>query len=63
MYEFIVTERLAAAGQYLVTAATRGEALQKVLDNDESVCTLGEPEFHTVRPMTVRDVKRGVRVA
>ena len=55
-YEFEVTEPFVTSHTYYVEAATRAEALRKVLDGEHDYVVQGD--LHPTRLMTVRDVKR-----
>jgi hypothetical protein len=60
-YEFEVAEAFRTVHFYTVNASTREEALDKVLNGDHEkeniYCVRGD--LFPIRPLTVRDVKRG----
>ena len=63
-YEFEAVETFRTAHFYTVEASTRAEALDKVLygDHEAEGIYVIRGDLFPVRPMTVRDVKRGRRV-
>lgn len=63
-YEFEITEPFITATFYYVPARTRAEALEKLLNasREEIDGYAIQGEVTPVRPLTVRDVKRGRRL-
>lgn len=63
-YEYDVTEPMVTNQTYFVRACSREEALRRVLEHDDDSIILVEMGFVVPRrPMSVRDVRRGRRLA